>query len=124
MPLCLVSNTHLTFPHSAYDAGLRLAQGRRLLDHLDATAARLGLAHLPVVVAGDLNGDMHDAVYAHLAARGFRSAALAVLGREAGVTHLTHRGDAVAVDFVLFRYARHGVIPTLRLARDPHATAL
>jgi len=65
--------------------------------------ARHNLSHLPVVLAGDFNGNELDPVYSEVMKWGYQSAAKVVLGRELLVTHMTHNAMAVAVDFIFFR---------------------
>ena len=65
--------------------------------------SRLVLERVPVILAGDFNGDSADPVYRAIVGRGYHSSAKEARGREAGVTHLTHNGQSVGVDFIFFR---------------------
>ena len=67
---------------------------------------RLAVPQLPTLLAGDFNGDSSDPVYKAVLERGYRSSAKEVLGREVGVTHLTHNGKSTSVDFIFFRSDR------------------
>ncbi len=96
-------NNHLTFPHCCLDVQLRGQQARQLTRFVDEYVAHHALHDAPVFLAGDFNGT-NDTVVRHLRACGFASAfELANGGREARVTHLNHRHEAVPVDYVFVR---------------------
>jgi Endonuclease/Exonuclease/phosphatase family len=103
----LVVTTHLTFPHHCYDRKLRQRQIIALVDKLDALILSDGLRNLPVVVAGDFNGDSQDPTFKHMVDHGYRSAFHLFHGRGPGVTHRNHNQDDVAVDFIFVR--RHSL---------------
>lgn len=101
----LVGNTHLTFPHDDYDVQLRGQQITRFVDAMeDYKRTRFGNNHraVPTILAGDFNGDSQDFVYKYVTGRHFKSSVFEVLGREMGVTHQTHKGDEVSVDFLFY----------------------
>ena len=107
--------THLTFPHGAHDLRAREAQVRAML----RSARRAVLAwrpqgpEVPLVVTGDLNGGVGDAV-----ARALRDAGLArsfdlVHGRPSGATHVDHRGRHHAADHIWQPAAEEGAATQL-----------
>ena len=115
-PLLLVATTHMTFPHDAHDAPVRLRQAQAIVRHLDEFAALHGAADAPVILSGDLNGESSDPAVRLLLDHGFESGYAACRGgREAAVTHLDHNGHAAGVDFVLYRCARGGAGGAARL---------
>jgi len=100
----LVGNTHLTFPHHSFDYKLRADQIRNFTTFLYGVHAKIAPeAHL--ILCGDFNlctRPEMDNVYRHLSGLGLRSAYCEAVGREPGVTHLTHADESHCVDFVFF----------------------
>uniref|UniRef100_A0A7S0CWQ3 Endonuclease/exonuclease/phosphatase domain-containing protein n=1 Tax=Amorphochlora amoebiformis TaxID=1561963 RepID=A0A7S0CWQ3_9EUKA len=107
----LIANTHLTFPHGRSDNDLRLKQAQRLLNAMEKLAVsgwdrKEGNVSggMDMFVLGDFNGGgQSDAVYRLFKKYGYKSSFAAANGTEAPVTHLTHRGTKVSVDFIWFR---------------------
>ena len=88
-----VAHTHLTFPHEgAHDLEMRWHQARKLATLVQARA-RLN----PVVVLGDLNGDVEDEAVSLLLASGV----LAPMSeRTDWISHLAHNGKLMACDIL------------------------
>lgn len=93
--------THLTFPHNSYDMQCRLTQIQACLKAVDAHVP----PGMPVVVAGDLNGQSTDVVGEHLRRSGYVSAWDHLHGRPCEITHADHRGQFFASDHVWVRGA-------------------
>ena len=88
----VVANTHLTFPHHAYDIDMRLRQVQRAQEALEAFCP----PEAPLIFGGDFNG-YADNVYEFMEAQGYVSAYRAVHGRDPGITHRNHRAEDVCV---------------------------
>ena len=99
---CLVVNTHLTFPHHARDVETRGKQAKKLVNWIEEYTDSHGLAGIPIFLAGDFNGN-HDNVTEVLNHAGFLSTYFMVNQREPGVTHLNHRKQEVATDFIFMK---------------------
>lgn len=102
----LLANTHLTFPHGLYDNVQRGKQIRTLTTSIDKYIEQNSLTGIATFIVGDMNvdGDCNDdCVYQHLLATGYLSSYHKVHGQEPGVTHLTHRGTQLAVDYIMYR---------------------
>ncbi|KNC52952.1 uncharacterized protein AMSG_09121 [Thecamonas trahens ATCC 50062] len=106
----VVANVHLTYPHHAGDLRMREAQAKASLAWLDQTFG----AEVPVVWCGDFNGEAtQDAVVSTIVDAGFLSAYHAIhgSGESAGtdlarldfVSHHTHAGTDVGVDYIWTR---------------------
>ncbi|KAG6620908.1 Transcriptional effector CCR4-related protein [Phytophthora cinnamomi] len=95
----LVVNSHLTFPHNAMYAGLRLNQIDRVLSAVRKYIARQQLHDVPVLLCGDFN-DYNDPVYRLVTKHGFASMFAQLHGREARITHCNHNNREVGVDFI------------------------
>jgi len=108
--------THLTYPHSVYDERSQAQQIAVCLDAVNsaARARNIGAAgDLPVLLCGDLNAPAGgaDGVSSLLQGNGFRTAWMAVHGRECEATHVDHRGRLFASDHVFLKGA--GLQPLL-----------
>eukprot|EP00667_Euglena_gracilis_P004668 EG_transcript_4692 len=97
----LVVNTHLMFPHNTHSRLIRLRQCAKLLSYLQSYALQHGLAGVPIVIAGDWNGEPEGAVARFMRSQGFVSA-YDELNADKGrwVSHLNHHAEAVGVDYV------------------------
>lgn len=105
-PPVIVATTHLTYPHDAHDAPIRLQQAAAIARHIDEFASDAGAQASPVVLTGDFNGPCSDPAVRLLLDHGFASSFSACHGREAAITHLDHAGHASGVDFVFYRQGR------------------
>lgn len=100
----LLLNLHLTFPHHRFERHVRWKQIRKLLNLVDEYKMTKKLStSCTVIVCGDFNSSsMSDPVY-QLVSRQYRSSYLSVHGSEPSVTHLTHRDEQLAVDFIFYK---------------------
>eukprot|EP00466_Bigelowiella_natans_P020760 jgi/Bigna1/139647/aug1.51_g14355 len=101
----IVANTHLTYPHSKSDDKLRLRQIVIFCIPiiLSPSTPNGAAEELGIFVLGDFNGG-DDHVYNLFQKAGFASSyGQQHGGKEAAVTHLTHEGTAVGVDFIWYR---------------------
>ena len=100
----LIVNVHLTFPHEEFDQQLRLRQMKEFLRLIDEYQTSKNLIdRCSILLCGDFNGPSDsDSVY-QLIEQQFLSSFRTVHGREAQVTHLTHRHEELGVDFIFYR---------------------
>jgi len=99
----LIGNTHLTFPHHAFDYKLRFDQMRNFSTYL--VGVHENVPHARMILAGDFNLctiPEKDNVYQLLKGIGLRSAYCEATGKEPRVTHLTHKNESYCVDFLFF----------------------
>lgn len=98
---CIIANTHLTFPHDDHDERVRCKQGKYLRETLTRySIERCGNPDMATIVMGDFNGVADTQLSVDYKENGFHSSFAKVNSREAEVSHRSHRGDEVGVDFV------------------------
>eukprot|EP00055_Hartaetosiga_balthica_P010810 m.47366 g.47366 ORF g.47366 m.47366 type:complete len:537 (-) comp7326_c0_seq1:22-1632(-) len=97
----IFATTHFSFPHSNFERQARLEQAKKLAVELDKFAAEHGVQ--TTLISGDFNGDINSRACTLLRQQGYASVYGALHNKEIGVTHKTHRGEEVGVDFVFFR---------------------
>ena len=91
-----MAHTHLTFPHEGtHDLEMRWHQARKLATLVQARARRN-----PVVMLGDLNGDVEDEAVARLLASGGLTP---MSERTDWVSHRAHTGKLMACDLQIGR---------------------
>ena len=100
----LIVNVHLTFPHGDLDQQLRLTQMKEFLRLIDdyQTSKNL-LDRCSIILCGDFNGPSDNDLVYQLIEQHFLSSFRTIHGREAQVTHLTHRHEELGVDFIFYR---------------------
>eukprot|EP00049_Salpingoeca_infusionum_P004996 m.86911 g.86911 ORF g.86911 m.86911 type:complete len:389 (+) comp12821_c0_seq1:199-1365(+) len=98
---CIIATTHFSFPHGAEDEAAMLQQAIQLEEELTSFCEEQK-CHT-VIVTGDFNCNLESAPLQHLQQQGFQSMFGLKHSREAAVTHRSHRGDDVGVDFILLR---------------------
>ncbi|EGD77702.1 hypothetical protein PTSG_08794 [Salpingoeca rosetta] len=97
----ILANTHFSFPHTQQEHEARLQQARVLATSVQDFAREQGVG--TSVLTGDFNGNVNSRSCAHLISCGYESLFHAVHDRELSVTHRTHKGEDVGVDFVFMR---------------------
>lgn len=93
----ILVNTHLAFPHSAFDRANQMSQIEVVTGAVEEAVRGAGLPTMtPRVVVGDLNVEGTDQVCRHLGANGFRSAFASLHREQRVITHRNHRGEEVS----------------------------
>lgn len=111
-------NSHLTFPHDAFNRKVRLQQIQITLKAIEEYQAANSLQHIPVVLCGDFN-DALDVVHDCILEYRYESAFQLLNGREAKVTHCNHQNGEVGVDFI---FTKNNSLPGFQLI--PHSCYL
>jgi len=97
-PPFLVLNTHLTFPHTAFDRKIQFIQMRNILRLAEEYSSEMQLPiNTPKIILGDFNVEEDDPVFKYLKDRGFRSTRA---GTHKYITHHNHRERPVSVDHI------------------------
>lgn len=100
----LLANIHLTFPHHGFERRLRLKQMKRFLELIhDYQVSKNLLNRCSIILCGDFNSSyQNDHVY-QLIEKQYKSSYKFIHGNEPSVTHLTHRNEALGVDFIFYQ---------------------
>eukprot|EP00049_Salpingoeca_infusionum_P007274 m.118185 g.118185 ORF g.118185 m.118185 type:complete len:453 (+) comp13647_c0_seq4:86-1444(+) len=101
----IVANTHLIFPHDMHSNEVQVEQVRQLTQAISEFEQEQGV--YTSIITGDFNSDAFSPPLQFLYSQGFESLFGHLHQRELAVTHLSHRGDELGVDFVLFRSTQH-----------------
>eukprot|EP01062_Namystynia_karyoxenos_P045286 TRINITY_DN33633_c0_g1_i2.p1 TRINITY_DN33633_c0_g1~~TRINITY_DN33633_c0_g1_i2.p1 ORF type:complete len:334 (+),score=86.21 TRINITY_DN33633_c0_g1_i2:73-1002(+) len=94
-----VCNAHLTFAHeNEWDPQMRYHQARKLAEVLRKDV----VPWMPLLLAGDLNGELRDPAVAHL----LQAAGLTPQAADTGwVSHVDHNGRRLGCDYIATRGA-------------------
>ncbi|CAF3687359.1 unnamed protein product [Rotaria sp. Silwood1] len=100
----LVINLHLTFPHNRFERRVRLKQMIKFLEliHKYQQANNL-LNQCSIILSGDFNTTYYNDNVYQLIEKDFQSSFKFIHGYEPHVTHLTHKREQLAVDFIFYK---------------------
>lgn len=116
----LLVNTHLLFPHNTFSSRIRLREMTKILGFVESYRQRelcvdvcgRSDVRVPVIIMGDMNGDVNGRVYNYVRSQNFKSALEECWGSsdeetekekwEKWVSHRNHRGQIGGVDHVFF----------------------
>eukprot|EP00981_Chlorochromonas_danica_P002423 scaffold471_cov318-Ochromonas_danica.AAC.14 len=131
-------NTHLLFPHDDSCSKIRLREVTKLIGYIEAYKLRQlcadvcvrGDVRLPVIIAGDFNGDYRGHVYRFMKCQNFHSAYedYCSTSSEASFTkwisHRNHRKDLTAVDHIFYSNSSWQTTEALKSTACPDWTNL